>query len=128
VLLTLVEHDAAAAAAAAASADSFEASQERVFVGRVVSGDAQKLVEYPKAIARGDECIIQVLTRMVTLQRDEVEDQRLQGPVVVGGVRMECAVIPRKALVLGDARQSSVVEILAAVVRSWSAMRSASLW
>jgi hypothetical protein len=59
----------------------------------------------------------------ITPQRDEVEEQRVRGPVVVDGVRMECAVIPRKALVLGDVQQSSVMEIFAFVLRSWSPMR-----
>jgi hypothetical protein len=80
VLLLLGERDAAFATGI------FETSQELAVVGCVVTGHAQKLVKYPESLARTNERLAQIRTRVLAAQRDKVEEERLQGPSIVDGM------------------------------------------
>ena len=87
LLLLLGEWDAAI------MTGSLEALQERfVVVGGVVGGgDAQDVGEDVEPLARSNECFTHthVFTRVLTLQRDEIENERARDPGIVDVMRSD---------------------------------------
>ena len=84
--------------------------------------DIASVIEYSPLLARTNECPAQIRTRVLASQRNKVEQERLQDPVidVVGGAPQELSGVGRCPAV------KSVTEALPGAPRSRSPRRRSS--